>query len=317
MAKKLRFAIIGVGGYVAPKHLKAIKDCGHEVVAALDKHDSVGILDRYFDNVHFFTEFERFDRHLEKLKREGKKVDYVSICSPNYLHDSHIMFALRVGANAICEKPLVVNPWNLEQVSNLEKESEGNVFNVLQLRCHPSIVELKEKVAKSNKKHEIKITYITPRGKWYFASWKGIMEKSGGVAVNIGIHLFDMLLWIFGDVKKNEVHMREDKKLSGYMELEKANVKWYLSVDKKDLFGKEKEGNMAYRCITVDNEPLEFSKIFFDLHTKVYEDILAGNGFGVKDAKPSIDLVHAIRHSELVKPGKEYHPILDKLKEKK
>ncbi len=310
------FALIGASGYVAHKHMKAIKETGNNLVAALDKSDSVGILDSYSYDVAFFTEFERFDRHAEKLKRRGEsqRLHYVSICSPNYLHDAHIRFALRIGADAICEKPLVLNPWNLDALAGFEKETGKKIYNVLQLRVHPAIIALKEKVKKSSKteKHDIDLTYITSRGNWYFVSWKGDIEKSGGIATNIGIHFFDMLIWIFGSVKRNEVHHADEKKTSGFLELEKANVRWFLSVDRNDLPEAVKaEGKPTFRSITVDEEEIEFSGGFEDLHTIVYRQILEGRGFGIDEARPSINLTHEIRNAKPTITGSNYlHPFL-------
>lgn len=314
------FALIGASGYVAPKHMKAIKETGNNLVAALDKSDSVGILDSYSYNVAFFTEFERFDRHAEKLKRLGKsqRLHYVSICSPNYLHDAHIRFALRIGADAVCEKPLVLNPWNLDALAEFEKESGRKIYNVLQLRVHPAIIALKEKVKKTSKtkKHDIVLTYITSRGNWYFVSWKGDIERSGGIATNIGIHFFDMLIWIFGAVKRNEVHHADEKKTSGFLELEKANVRWFLSVDKNDLPEAVKaEAKPTYRSITVDEEEIEFSGGFEDLHTIVYRHILEGRGFGIDDARPSINLTHEIRNAKPTRTNSNYlHPLTTNLR---
>ena len=311
------FAITGVAGYIAPRHLKAIKDTGNNLIAALDPHDSVGILDRYFPDVSFFTEFERFDRHLEKLRRVSneEKVDYVSICAPNHLHDAHIRLALRIGADAICEKPLVLNPWNLDALQELEVETGKKVNTILQLRVHPAIVNLKEKIQKnkSDKKHDVCLTYITSRGPWYDYSWKGVPENSGGVATNIGIHFFDMLSWIFGDVKSYELHLSEVKKMSGFIELENANVKWFLSIDRKDL-PKEAvdKGKPTYRSITVDEDELEFTEGFTDLHTKVYEEILKGNGFGIEDARNSVRLVYELRNQKPIENKKQYHPYMNK-----
>jgi len=310
------FAIIGVGGYIAPRHLKAIKDTENNLIAATDPFDSVGILDRYFYDVNYFKEFERFDRHIEKLRRidDGRKIDYVSICSPNYLHDAHIRFALRVGAHAICEKPLVLNPWNLDALAEIEEECQHKIYNILQLRMHPAIVALRDKVRNANKKekYDIDLTYITSRGKWYFYSWKGYMEKSGGVATNIGIHFFDMLTWIFGDLQKVEVHVQDDKKAGGFLELENANVRWFLSLDKEDLPQKAVDhGKPTYRSILVEGEEIEFSGGFTDLHNVVYQDILDGKGFGINDAYTSVKIAHQIRHSAQtgIDPEKS-HPIL-------
>ncbi len=292
------FAIIGAGGYIAPRHMKAIKDTGNTLIAALDKHDSVGIMDNYFPDADFFTEFERFDRHLEKLKRQGNKTDFVSVCSPNYLHDAHIRFGLRLGADVICEKPVVLNPWNIEALMEIEKETGGEVFTILQLRLHPAIIALKEKIATApaGKKHTVNLQYITSRGHWYHTSWKGDMEKSGGIATNIGVHFFDMLLWVFGAVKENRVTDHTTQTASGQLELEKANVNWMLSIDANALPDEAKAaGKRTFRTLTIDGEGFEFSDGFTELHTKSYEEILKGNGFRIKETKAAIELVHQIR----------------------
>src|SRR5687768_2378590 len=292
------FALIGAAGYVAPRHMKAIKETGNDLVAALDKHDNVGILDSYFPNAHFFTEFERFDRHLDKLKRKGRSVDYVSICSPNYLHDSHIRFALKHGADAICEKPLVLNPWNVDALIEIEKETGQQVFTILQLRLHPTLIALREKIlaGPKDKVYDVNLKYVTSRGNWYHISWKGENSKSGGIATNIGIHFFDMLIWIFGQVKKNEVEVHEEDHAAGYLELEKARVNWFLSINYDHVPEKIKvSGKRTYRTLTIENEELEFSEGFTDLHTLSYEQILKGKGFRIQDARPSIEVVHAIR----------------------
>lgn len=313
-----KFALIGAGGYIAPRHLKAIKETGNVLVAALDKGDSVGILDAFFPDAHFFTEFERFDRHLEKLRRENNEaVDYVTICSPNYLHDAHVRFALRINADAICEKPLVLNPWNVTALQEIEKEVGKKINTILQLRFHPSIIALKEKIDRSdpNEIHDINLTYITSRGNWYMASWKGDVSKSGGVATNIGIHFFDMLIWIFGPVKQNIVHLSEPRKMAGYLELDKARVRWFLSLDRNDLpFEPEPGKPMTYRSITVDGEEVEFSGGFTDLHTKSYKKILAGEGFGMENVIPSLEIVSHIRNTEVVGIKGDYHPFLTRIK---
>lgn len=311
------FALIGAGGYVAPKHMKAIKETGNRLIAALDPSDSVGILDSFSHDISFFTEFERFDRHADKLKRKGeeKRFHYVSICSPNYLHDAHIRFALRIGADAICEKPLVLNPWNLDALSEIEKETGRKIYNILQLRVHPAIVSLREKIKKFSKKdkYNIDLTYITSRGKWYFTSWKGDISKSGGIATNIGIHFFDMLMWLFGSMENYEVHYGDEKKMGGFLALEQANVRWFLSVDKDDLPDAVKiERKPTFRSITIDGDEIEFSGGFTDLHTLVYKDILGGGGFGIKDARPSIELVAKLREAKIT-PGdnvEHLHPYL-------
>jgi UDP-N-acetyl-2-amino-2-deoxyglucuronate dehydrogenase len=294
------FALIGAAGFIAPRHLKAIKDTGNNLVAAMDKFDSVGIIDSYFPRADFFTEFERFDRHIDKLKRQGNKVDYVSICSPNYLHDSHIRFALRQHADAICEKPLVLNPWNVEALEEIEKETGKKVFTILQLRLHPAIIKLREEVLtdRTNKIFDVDLTYITSRGMWYHHSWKGDESKSGGIATNIGIHFFDMLLWIFGDLKKIEIDKHEADHASGYLEMSRAKIKWFLSINEDHLPKSVKEnGKRTFRSLRMDNREIEFSDGFTDLHTLSYQEILKGNGFGLKDAKPSIELAHQIRAS--------------------
>lgn len=299
------FAITGVAGFVAPRHLSAIKDTGNQVVAAVDPHDSVGILDRFFYDVAYFREFERFDRHVEKLRRklEEERVHYVTICSPNYLHDAHIRFALRVGADVVCEKPLVMNPWNCDALVELEKEYGRRVNTVLQLRVHPAVQALKEEFSRPDgyAKHEVNLTYITSRGRWYLHSWKGDEDRSGGLVTNIGIHFFDMLLWLFGSVQESEVYVAERTRTGGHLELERAHVNWFLSVDRNDLPpDAQRAGQMTYRSITIDGDEVEFSGGFTDLHTRVYEEVLAGRGFGINDARPSIQLVHDIRSSRPV-----------------
>jgi UDP-N-acetyl-2-amino-2-deoxyglucuronate dehydrogenase len=307
------FALIGAAGYIAPRHLKAIQETNNILIAALDKFDSVGVMDSYFPNADFFVEFERFDRHIEKLRRNGTQLDYVSICTPNYLHDAHIRMALRSGADAICEKPLVLNPWNVDALMDIEKESGQKINTILQLRLHPSIIALKNKVDTENKKekYDIDLTYITARGNWYAASWKGDESKSGGIATNIGIHFYDMLSWIFGDVQENSVHLREKDKAAGYLEFEKARVRWFLSIDENSLPKQIKEiGQRTYRSILIDNEEIEFSNGFTDLHTVSYKGILNGNGFGLQEAKQSVEIVHLIRNTNIIQKG-EKHPFLN------
>jgi UDP-N-acetyl-2-amino-2-deoxyglucuronate dehydrogenase len=298
------FALIGAGGYIAPRHMKAIKDTGNNLIAALDKNDSVGILDSYFPDADFFTEFERFDRHLEKLKRQGVKIDFVSVCSPNYLHDAHIRFGLRIGANVICEKPVVLNPWNIDALEEIEKETGKEVFSILQLRLHPAIIALKEKIdaAPAGKKHIVELKYITSRGHWYHTSWKGDITKSGGIATNIGVHFFDMLMWIFGDVKENIVLQHSKNTASGKLELEKASIDWMLSIDVNTLPADVKAaGKRTYRTLTIDGDAFEFSEGFTELHTKSYTDIISGNGFPLIETRKAIDLVHKIRSFDLSK----------------
>lgn len=305
------FALIGAAGFIAPRHLKAIKETNNNLLAALDKHDCVGVMDSYFPQADFFVEYERFDRHIDKLKRQGTKIDYVSICTPNYLHDSHIRFALRHGAEAICEKPIVLNPWNIEALQEIEQETGRNVNTILQLRLHPAIIELKNRIEQGpkDKIYDIDLTYITSRGRWYFISWKGDIQKSGGVATNIGVHFFDMLTWIFGDVKDNKVHLSNPDKAAGYLELERARVRWFLSVDYNDVPQNIKDkGQRTFRSITIENQELEFSEGFTDLHTSSYKGILAGNGFGLSDAKKSIQTVYSIRNSSPLGLVGDYHP---------
>jgi UDP-N-acetyl-2-amino-2-deoxyglucuronate dehydrogenase len=292
------FALIGAGGYIAPRHMKAIKDTGNNLLAALDKHDSVGILDSYFPSANFFTEFERFDRHLEKLKRQGTKTDFVSVCSPNYLHDSHIRFGLRIGADVICEKPIVLNPWNIDALLEIEKETGKNIYTILQLRLHPAIIALKEKIdaAPANKRYAINLQYITSRGNWYHTSWKGDIQKSGGIATNIGVHFFDMLMWIFGPVKENNVIQHTADTARGNLVLEKANISWMLSIDAEILPSEIKAvGKRTYRILSIDGDEFEFSDGFTELHTKSYEEIIKGNGFRISETKTAIQLVHDIR----------------------
>jgi UDP-N-acetyl-2-amino-2-deoxyglucuronate dehydrogenase len=292
------FVLIGVGGYIAPRHMKAIKDTGNNLLAALDKHDSVGIIDSYFPHAEFFTEFERFDRHVEKLKRQGIKIDYVSVCSPNYLHDAHIRFGLRIGADVICEKPIVLNPWNIDSLLDIEKETGRNVYSILQLRIHPAIIALKAKIdaAPENKKFDIDLKYFTSRGHWYHTSWKGDIQKSGGIATNIGVHFFDMLMWIFGNVKENTVLEHGFETASGKLVLEKATVNWLLSIDANGLPQAAKDsGKKTFRTLSIDGEEFEFSEGFTELHTESYKQILAGNGFPLIETRKAIELVSDIR----------------------
>jgi UDP-N-acetyl-2-amino-2-deoxyglucuronate dehydrogenase len=294
-----RFALIGAAGFIAPRHLKAIKETGNDLVAALDKHDNVGILDSYFPGADFFTEFERFDRHLDKLKRKARGVDYISICSPNYLHDSHVRFALRYGADAICEKPLVLNPWNLDALNEIENETGRRVFTILQLRLHPTIVALREKIQRGPKEktYDVDLKYITSRGNWYQTSWKGDGSKSGGIATNIGIHFFDMLIWIFGSVKNVVVDKLKPDHSSGHLELERARVNWFLSINYEHLPDEIRLSNKrTFRTLSLEGEEIEFSEGFTDLHTKSYAGILEGKAFGIQEARPSIELAYNIRN---------------------
>ncbi|HEX5170071.1 MAG TPA: Gfo/Idh/MocA family oxidoreductase [Cyclobacteriaceae bacterium] len=295
------FALIGVAGYIAPRHLQAIKQTGNNLVAALDKSDTVGVIDSYFPEADFFTEFERFDRHLDKLKRKGIHIDYVSICTPNYLHDSHIRFALRHGADAICEKPLVLNPWNVDALDEIQKETGKRIYTILQLRLHPSIITLREKIARGSKDkiHDVDLRYITSRGHWYQISWKGEQSKSGGIATNIGIHFFDMLIWIFGKVKEVRTGKIEDDHAEGFILLERAKVNWFLSINYNHIPAEVRaKGKRTFRSLTMEGEEIEFSEGFTELHIRSYEEILRGNGFGLEDARPSIELVHQIRSNK-------------------
>ena len=308
--------MIGAAGFVAPRHLKAIHDTGNTLVAAADPNDSVGILDRFFPDAKFFTEIERFDRHLEKLRRlgESQRVHYVSVCSPNYLHDSHVRLALRCQAHAICEKPLVISPWNVDALKEVEEETGCKVNTVLQLRLLPNLVELRKKIQarpSGGKKSEIILSYITKRGSWYDVSWKGQLEKSGGVAMNIGIHFFDMMTWLFGKAEANTLHLRDARRMAGSIELERARVRWFLSIDERDLpEDARKQGKSAFRSMTMDGENVEFSDGFADLHTRVYEEVLKGNGFSLDDARPAIEIVHALRGQEPKTPGTDAHPLI-------
>ena len=314
------FALIGAAGFVAVRHMKAIAQTGNRLVAALDPRDSVGAIDQYFPDAHFFVEFERFDRHVDKLRRKGTPVDYVSICSPNYLHDSHIRFGLRSGADVICEKPLVLNPWNLDTLIELERETGRRVYNVLQLRLHPVICELRAKVAartaaSPNLRLDVDLSYITSRGRWYHVSWKGKDEKSGGIATNIGVHFFDMLQWVFGPVESSAVHMLSTDTASGYLELKHARVRWFLSIDENALPAEIREKRQrTYRSIRIEGEELEFSEGFTDLHTATYRDILGGGGYGLVDARPAVELVHAIRNAPPRADAGPVHPFVERLK---
>lgn len=312
-----QFGLIGASGYIAPRHMKAIQETGNNLVAALDPMDSVGIIDSYFPNADFFIEFERFDRHIEKMRREGKKIDYVSICSPNYLHDAHIRFALRNQADAICEKPVVLNPWNVDALEEIQDETGKKVWNILQLRVHPTIVELKKRIddGPTDKIYDIDLTYIASRGNWYYTSWKGNLEKSGGIATNIGVHFFDMLGWIFGDVVNNQVHLSTHDRVSGVLNLRKARVRWYLSIDEQTLPEEVKtKKQRTFRSITIGDEKLEFSEGFTDLHTLSYQGILRGDGFGLSDARKCIEIVHEIRHKRISPLNSDYHPFIKKNK---
>ena len=306
------FAIIGVGGYIAPRHLKAIKDTGNNLLSAYDKSDSVGIMDSYFPKAAFFTEQELFDRHNTKLLEKGVNIDYVTVCTPNYLHDAHTRYGLRLGADVICEKPVVLNPWNIDALMNIEKEIGHKAFTILQLRLHESIVALKKKIAEgpADKIYDVDLTYITSRGNWYYASWKGDVNKSGGIATNIGIHFYDMLSWVFGPVTKNIVHVMTHDRVAGYLEMKQARVRYFLSINAETLPENAVQGEKrTYRTIMIDGAEFEFSSGFTELHTKSYQEILAGNGFRISEAKNCIEIVHDIRYSTPVGLKGDYHPL--------
>lgn|SRR6185312_10867845 len=306
------FALIGAAGYIAPRHLKAIKNTSNNLLAAYDPFDSVGIMDSYFPNADFFVEFERFDRHIDKLRRKGKKIDFVSVCSPNYLHDSHIRFGLRSNADVICEKPIVLSPWNIDALEEIENESGRHIYSILQLRLHPAIIALRQKVLKGpkDKIYEVDLTYLTSRGHWYFTSWKGNIDKSGGIATNIGVHFYDMLTWVFGAVKKNIVNIHSTDRAAGYLELERARVRWFLSINYDTIPEEIKaQGKRTYRSIKIEGEELEFSDGFTDLHTTSYEGILAGNGFRIGETRTAIEIVHDIRSATPIGLKGEYHPL--------
>jgi UDP-N-acetyl-2-amino-2-deoxyglucuronate dehydrogenase len=304
------FALIGAAGFIAPRHMKAIRETGNTLVAALDPKDSVGIIDSYFPDAEFFTEFERFDRHVDKLRRARTPVEYVSVCSPNYLHDAHIRFALRSGAHAICEKPLVLNPWNVDALQEIESEGDRRVYTILQLRLHPAIIALREKYRSSTGMIDVDIAYITSRGRWYHRSWKGEESKSGGIATNIGVHFFDMLSWIFGAQRSSTVNLRRDDCAGGVLELERARVRWFLSVNADHLPAEQKaKGQRTYRAITMGGEAVEFSDGFTDLHTESYREIIAGRGFPISETRRSIEMVHGIRHAPVAGLSGECHPL--------
>lgn len=309
------FALIGAAGYIAPRHMKAIKETGNNLCAAYDPFDSVGVIDSFFPKADFFVEYERFDRHIDKLQRGGTKLDYVSICSPNYLHDSHIRFGLKQGADVICEKPLVLNPWNIDALEELQNETGNKVYNILQLRLHPSIIALKKEVAAApkDKIFDLDLAYLTSRGNWYYTSWKGDISKSGGIATNIGVHFYDMLSWVFGPLKKNVVHVHTHDRAAGYFEFERARVRWFLSINADTLPDEVKaKGLTTYRSITMEGKEIEFSGGFTDLHTLSYQDVLSGGGFEVGEARTAIQIVHDIRHTEPIGLVGDYHPFAKK-----
>lgn len=306
------FALIGAAGFIAPRHMKAINDTGNNLLAAYDPYDGVGVMDSYFPNVDYFTEFERFDRHIEKLRRNNSKIDFVSVCSPNYMHDSHIRFGLRSNADVICEKPIVLNPWNIDALKEVESSSGQNVYTILQLRHHDAIKALKKRIdaGPADKVYDIDLTYLTSRGKWYFSSWKGDIEKSGGIATNIGVHFYDMLTWVFGNLKSQTVHLHTHDRASGIMHLERANVRWFLSINYDVIPENEKaEGKRTFRSITVDGEEIEFSHGFTELHSVSYDAILKGQGYRLGDTREAIQIVHDIRHSQCKGLIGDYHPL--------
>jgi len=305
-----RFALIGAAGFVAPRHMKAIRETSNVLVAALDPNDSVGVMDSYFPEADFFTEFERFDRHIDKLRRKNKKVDFISICSPNYLHDAHIRFALRSGAHAICEKPLVLNPWNVDALAEIEAETSSRIYNILQLRLHPSIISLRDNISRAGSiTHDVSIAYITSRGRWYHSSWKGELSKSGGIATNIGVHFFDMLSWVFGAVEGSTVHLNRPDCAAGCLQLTNARIRWFLSVNANHLPDAQKrKGQRTYRSITLGGEEIEFSDGFTDLHTDSYRHILSGGGFRLDEARSAVGTVHQIRNAQESPLTGDFHP---------
>ena len=306
------FGLIGASGYIAVRHMQAMRDVGGVLHAALDPNDSVGIIDSFFPDAHFFTEFERFDRHVDLLHRKRRPIDVFSICSPNYLHDAHCRFALRSNADAICEKPLVLNPWNIDGLAEIEHATGRRIFNILQLRLHPAVKALKTRIDGngSGRIHDVDLTYVTSRGRWYGVSWKGDVHKSGGIATNIGVHFFDMLVHVFGAIRRNVVHLREDTRNAGYLELERARVRWLLSIDRRDLPAKAEANGPSYRSITVDGEEFEFTGGFTDLHTESYRQVLDGNGFGIEEVRPCIEAVAHIREVGVESGAGERHPFL-------
>jgi UDP-N-acetyl-2-amino-2-deoxyglucuronate dehydrogenase len=295
------YALIGAAGYIAPRHMRAMADTGGKLAVAFDPNDSVGVMDSHFPDAEFFTEFEQLDRHLDRMRRGGAKIDYMAICSPNYLHDSHCSFALRSGADAICEKPLALSPRDIDGLAEVECDTGRRISTILQLRLHPAIVGLRERFAKSNKRHKVSLTYVTSRGLWYHRSWKGDEAKSGGVATNIGVHFFDMLSFVFGPASRTEAHLRDAERAAGALECERADVSWFLSIDRNDLPEQVKGKKTAFRSITVDGEEVEFSEGFTDLHTRSYEEIIAGRGFGIEEVRPSIDIVSTFRSAPIIR----------------
>ncbi|KKJ77024.1 oxidoreductase [Kiloniella litopenaei] len=304
----MRYALIGAAGYIAPRHMRAIKETDGQLVSAFDPNDSVGIIDSHFPDARFFTEFERFDRHIDKLNRRGDAINFVSVCSPNYLHDAHCRFGLRSGADVICEKPMVLNPWNVDGLCEMEEVTGRRIYSILQLRLHPAIISLKKKIEQdADKIHDVDLSYITSRGRWYQVSWKGDVHKSGGVATNIGVHFYDMLGFLFGKCLRNVVHLRNEHHAGGYLEFKRARVRWFLSVDSRDLPESVQGKLSTYRSITVDGREIEFSGGFTDLHTESYRSILSGEGFGLDQVRPSIEIVSQIRDISLAPKSEDAH----------
>jgi UDP-N-acetyl-2-amino-2-deoxyglucuronate dehydrogenase len=310
MERKIRFGLTGAAGFVAPRHMRAMAAVGGDLIAAIDPHDSVGVLDTYFPEAKFFTEFERFDRYVDNIARRGEGLDYISICSPNYLHDAHSRHALRSGCNAICEKPLVINPWNIDSLADMEHRTGRRLFTILQLRLHASIIELKNRIATNNRdrRHKIDLCYITSRGNWYHSSWKGNEARSGGLATNIGIHFFDMLMFIFGRARHSEAHLREASRAAGFIECDNADVRWFLSIDSNDLPSDRDPTKRTFRLLSIDGEEFEFSEGFNDLHTRSYEEIVAGRGFRIEEIRPATEFVSKFRTDPLVVGGNALHP---------
>jgi len=305
------YAMIGAAGYIAPRHMRAIHETGGRLVAAYDPKDSVGILDSHFPDAYFFVDFERFDRHINELRRAGSAIDFTTICSPNYLHSAHCGLALRSGSDAICEKPLVLDPHDIDALAEIERDTQRKIFTILQLRLHPAIIALRERMAKGNKRHKVELTYITSRGRWYYESWKGNDAQSGGVVTNIGVHFFDMLSFVFGAVGRNEAYLREPGRAAGFLEYDSADVSWFLSIDRNDLPTEVQGKKTTFRSITVDGEEIEFSEGFTDLHTRSYQEILAGRGFGLDEVRTSIDVVSGFR-SKPISKGDQMHPFAAK-----
>jgi UDP-N-acetyl-2-amino-2-deoxyglucuronate dehydrogenase len=304
------FALIGAAGFVAPRHMRAIKDTGGDLRVALDPSDSVGVMDSFFPDCRFFTEFERFDRHIDKLRRSNDPIRWISVCSPNYLHDAHVRFGLRSDCDVICEKPLVLNPWNLDGLADISAATGRKVSTILQLRLHPAIRTLRDEVARSNRIYDVDLTYVTSRGRWYHVSWKGDEGKSGGIATNIGVHFFDMLIYVFGPLSSSKLHLRSADRAAGYFEFERARVRWFLSINRSDLPETRKNGQSTFRSVKIDGDELEFSDGFTDLHTESYRDIIAGRGYDIEDVRPSVEIVSGLRTAAIELNKGERHPLI-------